>query len=186
MIKFEKVSYKQFKEDSAKLGYKPLTEEEFNSLELPKRSSSGSAGYDFISPYSFTLSEKRDLVTIPLGFKAIMPKNVVLIIVPRSGSGFKTGCRLANSVGVIDSDYSQSSNEGHIMLKLYKPHHNTQLLSLACLSDIKQNGGLQESFKDFNVKSGDRVCQGIFINYLLTDHDKVTKKRDGGFGSSGE
>ena len=104
-IKFEKVSYEQFKEESKKCGF--VNEEEvkkaYENIELPERSTMGSAGYDFFTPYSFELSRYKNVITIPTGIRAKMPKNVALILMPRSGLGFKTGMTLANTLGLIDS-----------------------------------------------------------------------------------
>lgn len=166
MIKFEKVSYEQFKKDSLNI-FKDLSEdkikEAYDNITLPKRGSAGSAGYDFYSPYTGELSLfKDDALLLPTGIKAQMPKDVVLMIYPRSGIGFKTGTQLANTVGVIDSDYyNNANNEGHIMVKLVL------------------------GFTDLEVKAGDRIVQGMFINYLTTDDDDTNTVRAGGFGSTG-
>lgn len=112
MIKFEKVSFEQFEKDCKKIGL--WTDEEikraYDGIILPKRSTSGSAGYDFITPFAFELNKiwkgrefEEDIVTIPTGVRVIMPKNLCLILAPRSGLGFKSGMYLANTLGVIDS-----------------------------------------------------------------------------------
>ena len=164
MIKFEKVSYEQFKKDLLKIqpeliGSEDSIKEFYNNIKLPKRSTTGSAGYDFVSPINAELTDK---VLIPTGIRAQMPQNVALMMYPRSGLGFKTGMRLANSTGVIDSDYYYSDNEGHIMIKLVR------------------------GFDDLKIHAGDRIAQGIFTNYLITDDDDTTDVRKGGFGSTGK
>jgi dUTP pyrophosphatase len=79
---------------------------------------------------------------------------------PRSGLGFKYGVRLANTIGNIDSDYWQSDNEGHIMLKIV-------------------------AAKDFSIKKGDRIAQGVILPYFTVDDDEpLSNKRNGGFGST--
>lgn len=163
MIKFEKVSYEQFEKDAIKLGYertnlKKIYEE---TIKLPTRATAGSAGYDFIIPFDIFLTSE-ETVTVPTGIRCMMPSGVALILYPRSGIGFKTGTYLANTVGIIDSDYFYSDNEGHIMLKLV--------------------GG----FKELHLKAGDKVMQGIFSPYLLTDDDNTDAIRNGGFGSTGK
>ena len=162
MIKFEKVTYDQFEKDAINLGYEGRNLKEIydNIISVPTRGTSGSAGYDFVLPFDINL-KIGDTITIPTGIRVIMPKNVVLMCYPRSGIGFKTGTTLANTTGVIDSDYYYSNNEGHIMLKLI--------------------GG----FKDLHLFSGDKIMQGVFLNYLITDDDNVTTTRNGGFGSTG-
>lgn len=162
MIRFEKVSYKQFEKDAIKLGYegRQLHQIYEQVVKLPVRATKSSAGYDFVLPFDTNLMP-GDVVTIPTGIRCKMPENVVLMLYPRSGIGFKTGAYLANTTGIIDSDYYYSDNEGHIMLKLV--------------------GG----FKDLHLYSGDKVMQGIFMNYLSIDDDNVTAVRHGGFGSTG-
>ena len=90
-----------------------------------------------------------------------MPKNKVLILVPRSGLGFKSGMALANTLGVIDHDYVYSDNEGHIMAKFVV------------------------GFKETHVEQFERVMQGIFIDYYTTEDDDANATRNGGFGSTG-
>lgn len=163
-IKFEKVSLEQFTKDMEKFfpDYtKEYIEYLYYSIKLPVRGSKGSAGYDVCSTVSFRLKTTDEPITIPLGIRAIMPGNMYLQIVPRSGIGFKTGVRLANTLAVIDSDYQNSPNEGHIMLKLVP------------------------GFKELSAQVGDRIAQGIFLKYYTTDDDNTEAVRTGGLGSTG-
>lgn len=170
IIKFEKVSYEEFvascgdyiKEYEISGRSLPDLRTVYDNIKLPTRGTKGSAGYDLYSPFGFDLpAGENNTKTFCLGIRAIMPKNTFLAIVPRSGVGFKTGARLANTVGIIDSDYADSDNEGHIKAKLV--------------------GG----FKDLSVKAGDRVLQGIFLRYNTTIDDCASTSRNGGFGSTG-
>ena len=81
MIKFEKVSLKQFTKDLRKVLMPHVTDEDakeiYDKIKLPKRGSKGSAGYDFYSPVSFTLEEWDATITIPTGIRAIMPENML-------------------------------------------------------------------------------------------------------------
>lgn len=164
-IKFEKVSYGQFYD-----AYKNLNQELFDDvigemydeLKLPTRSTTGSAGYDFKSPFAFSLAA-GETILIPTGIRAIMPESVVLMVFPRSGLGFKFREQMDNTVGIIDSDYQFSDNEGHIMLKV--------------TNDSKTN-------KMMEVERGKGFAQGIFLPYLVTDDDAATGTRNGGFGST--
>ena len=153
---FEKVSFKQFKEDI--INDKVLYED----LKLPKRSTKNSAGYDFHSPVDVVL-RPNDIVKIPTGIKASMNDDEVLLIYVRSSMGFKYNVRMCNQTGIIDSDYyNNSSNEGHIFIKL-------------------QNEGTS----DFVIKKGDKICQGIFIKYLtVEDEEEIANERIGAFGST--
>lgn len=135
----------------------------YEDITLPKRSTSCSAGYDFYSIVSFTLYPGERKV-IPTGVKVMMNDNEFLGIFIRSSLGFKYNVRMCNQVGVIDSDYYNNvDNEGHIFIKL-------------------QNHG----DNDYVVKTGDKICQGIFINYLVVDNEeKIDRKRLSGIGSTG-
>ena len=129
---------------------------------LPRRATAGSAGYDFFIPFDITLSPGQT-VKIPTGIRCYIEPEWVLKIYPRSGLGFKFRLQLNNTVGIIDSDYYYSSNEGHIMAKITNDSNEDKTVSL---------------------KSGDGFCQGIFVEYGITFDDDVSAKRDGGFGST--
>lgn len=162
-IKFEKVSFEQFKEacsNNPLLAKKDETEirEAYDKIQLPIRGTSGSAGYDFTTPFEVSVS--RNPTLIPTGIRCKMADNVVLMIMPRSGLGFKYNMELSNTIGVIDSDYYNSANEGHIMVKF-------------------------KSDTSFLLNAGDRFTQGIFIPYFITVDDDAKAERNGGFGSTG-
>ena len=132
----------------------------YDSIKLPKRATSGSAGYDFYSTKSFRL-EPGKTITIPTGIRCKMNNDWVLMIAPRSGLGFKYRFQLDNTLGIIDSDYYYSDNEGHIFLKMTN-----------CGDKI------------ITVESGQGIAQGIFVLYGITTDDDVTAVRNGGFGST--
>lgn len=154
MIKFEKVSKNEWVKSSNK-------ENIYDSIKLPERATIGSAGYDFFSPFSFDLNIGETII-IPTGIRCKMDTNVVLMIYLRSSLGFKYQAQLDNGTGIIDSDYYNAENEGHIMLK------------------ITNRGN-----KTLTIKAQDRLCQGLFMNYLTTDNDNVNIIRKGGIGSTG-
>ena len=164
---FEKVSFEQFKKDIEKCfenWYK--TEEDireiYDKIELPTRGTKGSAGYDFKCPVGVVLHKDKP-VTIPTGIKVKTDEGWVLNLYPRSGLGFKYGFKLLNTVGIIDSDYYYSDNEGHIMVKI-------------CHTDGEYM---------LKVNQGDKLIQGVFTEYGVTKNDDVNKVRNGGFGSTG-
>lgn len=168
-IEFEKVSYEQFKkdyEDTFKEDIPTLDDEYIKSvydeIQLPTRATEGSAGYDFHSTVNVHLVP-RDSVKIPTGIRAKMPNNIVLQLYPRSGLGFKYRLQLNNTVGIVDSDYYNSDNEGHIFIKV--------------TNDSNEN-------KELDINKGDGFAQGIFNKYYVTIDDNVTAKRNGGFGST--
>lgn len=159
---FEKVSYEQFRScflyevDNRIKGY--------DDIKLPRRSTAGSAGYDFFAPYDFTLKPGETIV-VPTGIRCNIKNGWFLALFPRSGFGFKTGYSLSNTVGIIDSDFYHSDNEGHIMVKL------------------ENNSPIN---KTLTVKKGQAFCQGIFLRYGLIYEDDATGIRNGGFGSTTE
>ena len=162
IAKFEKVSFEQFQ--SGFDGEFSLEEIKamYNELQLPKRATVGSAGYDFFAPFDITL-EPGQTVKIPTGIRAKMEDGWVLKLYPRSGLGFKFRLQLNNTVGIIDSDYYYSSNEGHIFAKITNDSNENRVVS------IKKNTGF---------------IQGIFLEYGITYDDEVAEIRDGGFGST--
>lgn len=170
---FEKVSFEQFKEGinrfKTDLYYrelKNLSEEEFrryyDELQLPDRSTIGSAGYDFHFPFREYRLAPGETIIFPTGIKVNITGNYFLGIFPKSGLSFDYKVRLDDTVAIIDADYTDAPNEGHIYLKLT---NENRLKS--CL--LKQNM---------------KIVQGIFIPFALTDDDNVTTKRTGGMGHS--
>ena len=134
-------------------------------INLPKRTTKNSAGYDIeaaedcIIP-AFKLGQKPTLVKT--GLKAYMKSDEVLILANRSSNPGKKGLILANSIGVVDSDYyGNKDNDGHIMFAFY---------------NIKS--------EDIEIKKGERIGQGIFQKDLMTDNDSAEGERAGGFGST--
>ena len=163
MIKFEKVSFTEFKRAYKSFGFsEKKIKLMYDSLQLPKRATTGSAGYDFFAPFKFKIKSKETIL-IPTGTRAIMPQNVVLMIYPRSGLGFKYREQLDNTVGIIDSDFAYTDTEGHIMLKITNDSKEDKIMTV----------DLHKGF-----------AQGIFVEYLLTDDDDTNGVRNGGFGST--
>lgn len=165
IAKFHKVSYEQFLE-GWKYTFPETTEEKvkeiYEQIKLPKRATAGSAGYDFFSPVDFTVAPGQG-IKIPTGIRVEMEPEWVLKCYPRSGLGFKYRLQLNNTVGIIDSDYFYSDNEGHIFAKL--------------TNDSREN-------KTLELKAGEGFMQGIFVEYGITVDDDATAIRNGGFGST--
>lgn len=159
---FENVSFKQFEEDAKKVLYVKTYEPIYKRIQLPKRATIGSAGYDFKAPFDFVLKQ-GETRTIPTGIRAIINEGWLLAIFPRSSHGFKYRVQLDNTVGIIDSDYKDAANEGHILIKI--------------TNDCKQE-------KTLRVDAGTGFAQGIFLPYGITYDDDVSDKRTGGFGST--
>lgn len=168
IAKFEKVSFEQFKKDWLDTFDRALTDEDlleiFDNIQLPKRATRGSAGYDFKSPLDFTLAPGSS-IKIPTGIRCKIDEGWVLKCYPRSGLGFKFRIRLFNTVAVVDSDYFYSDNEGHIFIKLANETNEGKLVK---------------------IKQGEGFAQGVFVEYGITVDDEEYEKeiRNGGFGST--
>lgn len=134
----------------------------YDDILLPKRATKGSAGYDFFAPFDIVL-KPGETIKVPTGIRVSMEENYVLKLYPRSGLGFKYRLQLNNTVGIIDSDYYYSDNEGHIFAKITND----------------SNEG-----KTLEIKKGQGFMQGIFVEYGITVDDDTVEVRNGGFGST--
>ena len=164
IAEFEKVSFAQFEKDWLKI-FPETTDVKavYDGIKMPKRATSGSAGYDFYAPADITF-EKGQSLLVPTGIRARIDDGWVLNIYPRSGLGFKHRIQLDNTVGIIDADYYGADNEGHIMIKL------------SC--DAHDDG------HSVTVNCGDGFAQGVFLPFGITVDDVAEEKRVGGMGST--
>lgn len=177
MIKFEKVSFEQFRKDCKEFDVDMLDsyiEKAYNDIKIPVRATKGSAGYDFFLPFdkislcgdycytdyvSKSTKYHKPYLALPTGIRFITDENVVLVCVPRSGLGFKYGVSLKNTCGVIDKDYWHSDNEGHIKASL-------------------------GTITDCTIEKGKAYMQGLVLPYYTVDDDSADDDRNGGFGST--
>ena len=165
IARFEKVSFEQFLEgwgETLNITDRNRIREIYDGIRLPRRATAGSAGYDFFAPADITL-RPGETIKIPTGVRVWMEPEWVLKCYPRSGLGFKYRLQLNNTVGIIDSDYYYSDNEGHIFAKL--------------TNDSREG-------KTVEIKAGDGFMQGIFTEYGITLDDCTQSIRNGGFGST--
>ncbi len=131
---------------------------------LPKRATEGSAGFDlFASLTSPAELPKNEIRLIPCGVAIELQKNQVGLMFARSGLALKFGINLANSVGVIDSDY-----RGEICAAL-------------------QNFGS----KTYTVSNGDRIAQLVIFSHetpkiVVCETLDATARNEKGFGSTGK
>lgn len=171
--KFEKVSFEEYVRAQKNYSYRHM-KIEYDSLNLPTRATTGSAGYDFYAPFDFVLDapmmnelgyfEPGQSITIPTGIRCEIKGGWFLMLVPRSSLGFNYRLQMDNTVSIIDSDYyGNEKNEGHIMLKITNDSREKKMLV---------------------VKAGDRIAQGIFLPYGITEDDNATGTRTGGIGST--
>ncbi len=165
IAQFLKVSLKAF-EETLREEFPQYSHEDvqtlYEKLQLPRRATRGSAGYDFYAPFSFSLAP-GETIKIPTGIRARMEEGWVLKLYPRSGLGFKYRLQMNNTVGIIDSDYFDSDNEGHIFIKM---------------TNATNEG------KTLEVAQGTGFAQGIFLEYGITVDDGAESVRNGGFGST--
>ena len=188
IAEFEKVSYEQFKEDlintvgveylvyfiygmdmslpkfdgndsnAIENGIKKI----YENIKLPKRATVSSAGYDFFAPFKIII-KSGDTFKMPTGIRVKIDDGWVLQCYPRSGLGFKYRMQLDNTVGIIDADYYNSDNEGHIMAKF--------------TNDSRED-------KEIVINEGNGYMQGIFVQFGITTDDCADGIRNGGFGST--
>ena len=120
----------------------------------------GSAGFDITSEKDYVLAPgQRQLIDTNLFFKDSLPSQLYMAIVPRSGLAYKHGITVLNSPATIDADYT-----GEIKVLL-----------------------INHGEKDFAIKSGDKIAQGIIFEHKTHDYMPTVKveRGDGGFGSTG-
>lgn len=156
-------------------------------IHIPKRATEYSAGYDIeaaedvIVPSIFrnmkcfdkvcSINEIKKIVKgmnlvtmVSTGLKVSMENDNYLELHVRSSIGCNCLLQLANQTGIIDADYyNNPSNEGHIFIGL-----------------------INLSPCDIQIKKGDRIAQGIFHTYDITEDDEPEESRKGGFGSTDE
>jgi dUTP pyrophosphatase len=130
-------------------------------IVLPARHTIDSAGYDLAAAATVE-AVRGQVVMVPTGLKVYMPQGEVLLLIIRSSWAVKKHCVLANQVGVIDRDYADNpENEGHIFIPI-------------------ENRGSENVV----IHAGDRIAQGLFVKFSITDNDAVSGQRTGGFGST--
>lgn len=170
IAKFEKISLEQFMKDWCDTfeldSSDPETRREiegiYGGIELPKRATSGSAGYDFFTPLTLNM-KPGETIKVPTGIRCKIDEGWVLKCYPRSGLGFKYRLQLNNTVGIIDSDYFYSDNEGHIFAKITNDSNEDKTLI---------------------IPADTGFMQGIFVEYGITVDDEASEIRNGGFGST--
>lgn len=178
--KFEKVSKEQFYKDITSEFGRRFTDEEidkiYDNIKLPKRGTSGSAGYDLFAPFNFTLAP-TEILKIPTGIRVVINGGWFLGCLPRSGLGFKYFETLANTMGIIDSDYYNSDNEGHIWVKVTNSYPKASNEHYSVSPELQQK-------RTMEIEQGKAFVQGIFLPFGITIDDEVEGVRNGGFGST--
>lgn len=164
MSRFEKVTLDRWIADSGIKGMpRKGFQEWYDEIRLPQQATKASAGCDFFMPFNLNF-EPHSKFKIATGIRWVTDESdlgKVLLLVPRSGLGFKYGIRLSNTVGVIDADYCGSDNEGHIIVSLENP-----------------------SDQAIELPAGKPFCQGIVVHYDIPEGAESDADRNGGFGST--
>lgn len=176
VCRFEKVPYYEF--EKAFLKYYKYKDSSFikliyDEIKLPQRSTNRSSGYDFFAPYQFSIHAGKSVI-VPTGIRCVFFEDGYdLSIYPRSGLGFKYGIALVNTVGIIDNDYFEADNFGHIMIKLTVPE------------SLRINS-LGSTFDYVHINTREAFAQGIIREFFLAEGDEDVEKqqRTGGFGST--
>lgn len=145
-------------------GFQPVNENSRKKTDkyiLPLRCSKNSAGYDFSSPIEVIIPPQTKML-IWTNIKAYMQSDEFLSLHVRSSIGIKKGLRLANITGIIDSDYySNIDNDGNIGICLFN-----------------------DTNYEVTIVEGERIAQGIFTKYLISDNCNTEDERQGGIGST--
>ena len=178
---FEKVSLEQYVDAIGNLTDCDLDfdsiAKDYEQIKLPARATSGSVGYDFFLPFDISLNVGECMV-IPTGIRCKMEEGYSLDIYPKSGLGFKSFTTIANTVGIIDSDYYYSDNEGHIMVKLINKGFDVTRDRLNPSKVI---------YRELVRLKGESFVQGIFHECFGATNDvfnTTMKVRNGGFDST--
>lgn len=186
---FEKVSFESFCGDMhnlypiQKFSEKDLTRY-YDNIILPRRANAGALGYDFVTPFEFTLSPGSK-ITVPTGIRCVFNDDMDgwgLFMVPKSRNA-RTSIRQSNTIGVVDPDYYKSDNEGDILVTLEMP--NNALTN----SQVSQFNQQLNMFRGpYHYIPGERFIQGIFLlTGITTDDNPISRApRNGGFGSTGK
>lgn len=136
----------------------PDSTTDVRTVKMPQRATTKSAGYDICTNETITILPGT-MKAIHTGLTVYMKDNEFLDLRIRSGLAFRNELTLQNDAGVIDADYY--GKEIMVMIR-------------------------NEGPEAVRFVAGDRIAQGIFVNYLVTDTDKPADvERTGGLGHTG-
>lgn len=161
----ECLDYRYIDEEGKETSYEMSQDEIkqlYEEIQLPTRATEGSAGYDISVPVNIKLSAGQTL-KVPLGLRVMIKPGWWFGVFPRSSLGFKYRLQLDNTIGVVDSDYFYSDNEGHMYLQV--------------TNDSKDG-------TEMILEKDKAICQGIFLPFGITYNDCADGVRNGGLGST--
>ena len=127
---------------------------------LPTKATEGSNAYDLYATYGGNITSDEAKV-FDTGIKVQVPQGYCMLVLSRSGHGFNKGLRLANCVGLIDSDY-----RGEVKVKLHNDSKST-----------------------YKIEQGERIAQALFlktedVNFLQVPSLDATVRGEQGLGST--
>lgn len=161
--------------------------EKIRDVKTPAYATTESAGMDVYSPAEYTI-KPGETVLIPTGIKVALPKGYALLVQPRSGLSLKTGLRVANTPGLIDSDYR---DEIGVIIENIEP----------AIADIEYNfdddTGVPQIVsilhgKTYTIGEGERFAQLRLVEvptaamFEVESVGEIGDNRGGGFGSTGK
>lgn len=129
---------------------------------IPTQGSDGAAALDLYATQDHMILPGKEAVMIGTGIAIELPKNIAILLLPRSGLSFRQGLVPVNSPGLIDPDY-----RGEIKVAMYNRYPEEAI-----------------------VRKGERIAQIMFvpfydINFQVVDELSSTERAAGGFGSTG-
>jgi dUTP pyrophosphatase len=130
--------------------------------QIPKYATPGSAGFDLAAIQQIEIAP-GETELVKTGLAVAVPHGFELQVRPRSGTSLKTGLRVANAPGTVDSDY-----RGEVCVIMTNIGNTTQI-----------------------INAGDRIAQGVIcpvyqIEFEETDTLDDTQRGSNGFGSTGQ
>lgn len=161
--------------------------EKVRTVPTPTYAFEDDAGMDLYSPDDYTI-KPGETVIIPTGIKVALPRGYAFLIQPRSGLTAKTKLRVANTPGLIDSQYR---DEIGVIIENIEP----PITEIESEYDADKDQMIIKSFlygKDYTISKGERFAQMRLVEvptaalYEVENVNAFEGNRGGGFGHSGK